>query len=114
MNTGQPPDIDPQRLAYVLTTVHAQIVTALWLSAGMLLAMAAIVSMALRCRRTSLVFGLGYSATLFFVHNGHALILGPIGCAVSLIALVWPEPSRARHPQPAESPPSSSSPRSRS
>jgi hypothetical protein len=106
MNTGQPPDIDPQRLAYVLTTVHAQIVTALWLSAGMLLAMAAIVSMALRCRRTSLIFGLGYSATLFFVDNGYSLILGPIGCAVSLIALVWPEPSRARRLQSAEPPPS--------
>lgn len=105
MNPGLPPDVDPQRLAYVLTTVHAQVVTALWLSAGMLLAMAAIVSMALRCRRTSLIFGLGYSATLFFVHNGHALILGPIGCAVSLIGLVWPEPSRIRRPERTEPPP---------
>ena len=90
MNTGQPPDIDPQRLAYVLTTVHAQIVTALWLSAGMLLAFAAIACAALHWRRFALFFGFFYSLTLCFVHNGHAQIIGPLGCAIAFAGLVWP------------------------
>lgn len=103
MNPATPSDIDPQRLAYVLTTVHAQVVTALWLSAGMLLAIAAIICIALRCRKTSLAFGFGYSATLLFVHNGHALVLGPIGCAATLIALIWPGPSRETRAGPRPS-----------
>jgi hypothetical protein len=91
--TSAAPEIDPEKLARVLTTVHAQLVTALWLSAGMLLAFAAIVCMAFRLRRSALACGFCYSATLFFVHNGHAQILAPAGCAVALIGLLWPQKS---------------------
>jgi len=84
------PDIDPQRLAYVLSAVHAQVMTALWLSAGMVLATLGLIAIAAGFRKIALLFGLAYSATLFFVHNGHALVLGPLGCAVALIGLLWP------------------------
>ena len=105
MNPSEiPPEgwIDPQRLQDILVTVHTQVAAALWLSAGMLLAFCAIVCTALRWRRTALVFGLGYSATLLFVHNGHALVLGPVGCAVALTALLWPERPAARSLAPEE------------
>ena len=96
-NASNPvPEIDPQKLAQVLTAVHAQIVTALWLSAGMLFAFAAIVCVAFNWRRPALIFGFGYSVTLFFVHNGHALILAPAGCAIALIGLLWPRKPSSR------------------
>ena len=90
-----PPDdladaLDPQKLAAVLTAVHAQIVTALWLSAGMILAFAAIACMALAWRRSALACGFGYSLTLCFLSNGHAQFLGPAGCAVALTGFFWP------------------------
>lgn len=93
------PEIDPEKLARVLTTVHAQIVTALWLSAGMLLAFAAIICVTFNWRRSALVCGFCYSVTLFFVHNGHAQILAPAGCAIALIGLLWPRKS-SPHPVP--------------
>ncbi len=103
---GSVPEIDPQKLAQVLTAVHAQIVTALWLSAGMLLAFAAIVCVAFNWRRSALLFGFCYSITLFFVHNGHALILAPAGCAITLIGLLWPKkPSPRSTLQPPGSAP---------
>lgn len=83
-------EIDPQKLAEVLTAVQGQIATALWLSAGMLLAFAAIVCGALRWRRAALGFGFCYAFTLCFVHNGHAALLGPTGCAIALAGLLWP------------------------
>lgn len=88
-------EIDPQKLAEVLTAVQSQIATALWLSTGMLLAFAAIVCGALRWRRAALGFGFCYAFTLCFVHNGHAALLGPIGCAVALAGMFWPD-GRAR------------------
>ncbi len=98
--TSAAPEIDPEKLARVLTTVHTQLVTALWLSAGMLVAFAAIVCVAFNWRRSALVFGFFYSATLFFVHNGHAQILAPTGCAVALIGLLWPRKSSRSLLQP--------------
>jgi hypothetical protein len=82
--------IDPEKLRYVLTTVHSQVVVALWLSAGMILAFVCLLCTALGWRRAALCFGCGYSCTLFFVHNGHALILGTAGCATGIIGLLWP------------------------
>jgi len=99
----RPDDIDPQRLAAVLTAVHAQIATALWLSAGMLLAFAAIACMALAWRRSALACGFGYSITLCFLSNGHAQLLGPAGCAVALTGFFWPQRKAGvggRHPSP--------------
>lgn len=84
-------EIDPQKLAEVLTTVQGQVATALWLSAGMLFAFAAIVCGALRWRRAALGFGFCYALTLCFVHNGHAALLGPTGCAIALAGLLWPD-----------------------
>jgi len=48
------------------------------------------------------LLGCGYSLTLFFVHNGHALILGTAGCATCVIGLLLPEkkPDRRDSPLP--------------
>jgi len=90
-----PPDdmaeaLDQQKLAEVLAAVHAQIAAALWLSAGMILAFAAIACMALAWRRSALACGFCYSLTLCFLSNGHAQILGPAGCAVAVTGFFWP------------------------
>lgn len=87
-----PPEgwVDPQRLQQVLIAVHDQVAAALWLSAGMILAVAAIALTAWRLRRTALVCGLGYCITLCFVPNGHAQILGPLGCGAAVAGLAWP------------------------
>jgi hypothetical protein len=85
---------DPQKLQEVLNTVHAQVATALWLSAGMLCAFAAIGCIAFAWRRAALCWGLLYSATLCFVHNGHAQILGPVGCGLTIIGFFWPQRRR--------------------
>lgn len=82
--------LDPQRLAEVLRIVHGQVAAALLLSAGMILAICAITCMAFGWRRTALAFGFLYSASLCFVHNGHAQILGPAGCALASTGLFWP------------------------
>ncbi len=81
---------DPQKLHAVLDAVHEQVATALWLSAGMLCAFAAIGCIAFAWRRAALCCGLLYSATLCFVHNGHAQILGPVGCGIALMGFFWP------------------------
>ena len=93
-------EIDPQKLAEVMTTVHGQLATALWLFAGMLFAFAAIVCGALRLRRAALGFGFGYAFTLCFVHNGHAAILGPTGCAIAIAGLLWPRSRSDQGPKP--------------
>jgi hypothetical protein len=80
----------PPRLAALIATVHAQLVAALWLSAGMVLAFAAIACIALGWRRPALTLGFGYSLTLCFLANGHAQLLGPAGCAVALAGFLWP------------------------
>ena len=82
--------VDAQRLQEVLGAVREQVATALWLSAGMVFAFAAIVGVALGWRRAALVAGLLYSFTLCFVHNGHAQLLGPVGCAVAITGFLWP------------------------
>jgi len=86
--------MDPQRLREILQTVHDQVAAALWLSAGMILAVGSIACMAVRWRRAALAFGLLYSASLCFVHNGHAQVLGPAGCAIASAGLFW---SRGRN-----------------
>jgi hypothetical protein len=89
---ANPPEwVDVQRLHEVLGAVHDQIATALWLSAGMVLALGAITGIALGCRRAALIAGFLYSTTLCFVHNGHAQLLGPLGCAVALTGFLWPQ-----------------------
>lgn len=85
-----PVEIDPQRLQDILAAARAQVVTALWLSAGMICAIASVLCQAVGLRRTSLACGFLYSSTLCFVHNGHAQILGPVGCSAALLGLVWP------------------------
>ena len=85
-----PVAIDPQHLLEILNIVHEQVSTALWLSAGMVCAVGAIVALAVGFRRIALVGGCFYSLSLCFVHNGHAQVLGPIGCAAALTGLLWP------------------------
>jgi 4-amino-4-deoxy-L-arabinose transferase-like glycosyltransferase len=85
-----PAGIDPQRLRELLAAVQDQVATALWLSAGMLCAFVMIACAALAWRRAALVSGLLYSITLCFVHNGHAQLLGPIGCALAVAGLLAP------------------------
>jgi hypothetical protein len=82
--------ISPQRLQDVLRVVHEQVAVALWLSAGMILAVGAIACIAFGRRRMALIFGFLYSVSLCFVHNGHAQILGPAGCALASTGLFWP------------------------
>jgi hypothetical protein len=81
--------ISPQSLQDVLRVVHEQVAVALWLSIGMILAVAAIACVAFGLRRTALVFGFLYSVSLCFVHNGHAQILGPAGCALASTGFFW-------------------------
>ena len=97
-----PEAIDPEKLRYVLTTVHAQVVVALWLSAGMIFAFASLLCIAFGWRRPALCLGCGYSMTLFFVHNGHALVLGTAGCAVAVIGLLWPQKRPVRPSPPLQ------------
>jgi hypothetical protein len=85
-----PPGIDPLRLEQVLTEVRAQVAAALWLSAGMLLAFGSTVCLAAGWRRPGLCCALGYAVTLWFVPNGHAQVLGPLGAAVALAGLARP------------------------
>jgi hypothetical protein len=94
-NSNLPEWVDARRLHEVLEAVREQVATALWLSAGMVLAVAAIVGTALGWRRPALAAGLLYSVTLCFVRNGHAQVLGPLGCAVAITGFLWP---RKRHP----------------
>jgi hypothetical protein len=89
-------EIEPQKLQQILAAAHAQVATALWLSAGMLCAVAAVLCSAAGWRRTGLGCGFLYSSTLCFVHNGHAQILGPVGCTCAAIGLIWP--ARRRPP----------------
>jgi hypothetical protein len=98
-----PEALDPQKLAAVLAAVHAQVVAALWLSAGMILAFAAIGCISLAWRRAALACGFGYSLTLCFLANGHAQLLGPAGCAVALTGFLWPQRKPADRP-PHEDP----------
>ena len=96
---GDPSEtLDPQKLASFLIAVHAQVVTALWLSAGMVLAFAATLCIALAWRRAALACSLGYSVTLCFLSNGHAQYLGPAGCAVAITGFLWPR-RKAAHPR---------------
>jgi 4-amino-4-deoxy-L-arabinose transferase-like glycosyltransferase len=85
-----PPGIEPQNLQQILLEVREQIATALLLSAGMVCAVASVACTAFGRRRISLFCGLLYSLTLCFVHNGHSQILGPLGCAASLLGFWWP------------------------
>jgi hypothetical protein len=85
-----PGGLDPQKLSDTLGVVREQVATALWLSAGMICAISAIAAMALGWRRFALLWGFLYSLSLCFVHNGHAQILGPVGCAIAFTGLVWP------------------------
>ena len=87
------PPLEPQQLQEVLLAVHLQVATALWLSAGMVLAVAAIACIAFGRRRAALACGLLYSLSLCFVHNGHAQVLGPAGCGTAVIGFFRP-----RHP----------------
>ena len=71
--------------------VHAQMVAALWLSLGMVFAFATVSCLALGWRRPALACGFSYSLTLCFLSNGHAQILGPVGCAVAVMGFIWPQ-----------------------
>jgi len=64
------------------------VATALWLSAGMVLAVAQTVLLAFGQRRAALSCALLYCVTLCFVRNGHAQILGPVGCAAAVSGLL--------------------------
>jgi hypothetical protein len=89
--------ISPQRLQEVMRIVHEQVAVALLLSAGMILAVGAIACIAFGRRRTALIFGFLYSVSLCFVHNGHAQILGPAGCALASAGLFWPRGKSSQH-----------------
>jgi hypothetical protein len=91
-----PDGLDPERLIQIVATVHSQVCAALWLSAGMILATAMTVCVALDRRRTALALGLGYSTSLCFIQNGHAQVLGPLGVAVSLAGFLWRSPGFRR------------------
>jgi hypothetical protein len=88
--------LDPQGLFVLLTAVHAQVTAALWISAGMICALAAIACLAFNGRRAALGCGFAYALTLCFVKAGYAPILGPGGCALAIIGLGWPLRSRTK------------------
>jgi hypothetical protein len=89
-------DLDQQKIAFVLTAVHTQLVTALWLSSGEVLAIVGLICVAFGTRRPALLCGLGYSITLCFVNNGPALILGVLGCVASTLGFLWRQFFRIR------------------
>jgi hypothetical protein len=68
-------------LAAALTQVHHQVVVALWLSGGMVLATLMVAAVAIGWRRAGLALGAAYAASLCFVPVGHAHVLGPVGLA---------------------------------
>ena len=83
--------IEPQTLQQILAAAQAQVATALWLSAGMVCAVATVLCTAAGWKKAALGWGFVYSFTLCFVHNGHAQILGPLGCTCAALGLVWPK-----------------------
>lgn len=76
-------------VAQALADVHRQVLVALWLSGGMVLAVLMIALVAAGCRRCGLIVGAGYAATLCFVPVGHAQMLGPCGLALAAGGLMW-------------------------
>jgi hypothetical protein len=88
-------EIEPLNLQQILAAAHAQVAAALWLSAGMLCATATILCSAAGWRKAALAWGFLYSGTLCFVHNGHAQILGPVGCAAAAVGWFWPVKNRS-------------------
>jgi len=92
-----------------LDNAHRQLLTALWLSGGMLCSAAAIALLALGWRRCALLAGLGYGATLCFIPVGPARWLGPGSIAAATFGLLRPSvrrraafpPGGARCPQRA-------------
>jgi hypothetical protein len=91
--------LSPAQLADILASVQAQVIAALWLSAGMGCALAMISAVALGWRRPALVAGLCYSLTLCFLAQSRAQTLGPCGCAISLTGFLWPRrPARPGGP----------------
>jgi hypothetical protein len=89
-----PNELDLGKLHQILTLAHDQVVTALWLSSGMVCAFGTIAGIALGWRRAALVGGFLYSLTLCGVRNGHAQILGPLGCAMAFTGFFWPRRKR--------------------
>ncbi len=87
--------VDPQRLSAVLSSVHAQVAAAMWLSAGMICAFGAVACIALRWRVAALALGFCYSLTLCFLSNGYAQLIGPAGCAFAIAGLLWPSERKA-------------------
>jgi hypothetical protein len=94
---------DPVAMNQVLAAVQTQVVVALWLSAGMILAIAMVISIAAACRRSALACGFAYALTLCFIPVGHARLLGPIGVAAALVGLVWPQQREAKTAAPKRS-----------
>jgi hypothetical protein len=82
--------LDPATLQATLNAVHAQLSTALWLSAGMLCALAAITCGALGWRRAALLCGLLYFGSLCLVRSGRARVVGPAGGAIAIAGLLRP------------------------
>lgn len=76
-------------VAAALAEVHRQVVIALLLSGGMILAIAMVGLVAVGWLRAGLVLGAAYAATLCFVHVGHAQVLGPIGLAFAAGGWLW-------------------------
>lgn len=73
-----------------LDLAHRELLTALWLSAGMVLGGGLIIVLALGWRRCALVAGLGYGVTLCFVPVGHARAIGPVTIAAAVLGLLQP------------------------
>lgn len=89
--------LDPA-IAAALEAAHRQVATALWLSAGMLCALAMIALAAARLRRCSLACGVLYALTLGAVPVGHARVLGACGAAIALVGLAVPNARKSHDP----------------
>ena len=95
MNPAAPTlGLDPVTLQQVLQSVETQVAAALWLSAGMVIVFALIIALACGWRRVALGLGALYFLTLCFVPNGHARVLGPVGAAIAVLGLCWPDRRR--------------------
>lgn len=81
---------EPAAVQAALRLAQGRLAAALWLSAGMFLAVGSLACAALGWRRAALVCGLGYSATLCLLPGGRAPVLGPLGLAFCLVGLARP------------------------
>jgi hypothetical protein len=73
----------------IIAQAHDQVVLGLIISAGMLVAILSFLFMALNLRHLALCFAFIYSGLLCFIECGLSEIIGPLGCIITSLGLIF-------------------------